>query len=235
MNQRHCRRWVVLGATGAAMSVDGDVVFGTSRPQLVVIGMVKRLDPFRSRRNCADQNATTKTVFLAPDCIGDCVVDVVQENLTNASATLGSAADVVGQPAIVCLHTCVTVFVLVGRWRLRKEHEVREERRNRVGVDDLSNNAIGEHVAITTIVVPVADAQVSVLQILEGVLVLLAPCIKVIAVLGIEKLSILNVAATRMGVGRNDDVVIIRSEHDVSSCCSGPRIGHGHPKVQCVD
>ena len=91
------------------------------------------------------------------------------------------------------------------------------------GVDNFSNNAIGEHVAITTIVVPVADAQVSVLQILEGVLVLLAPCIKVIAVLGIEKLSILNVAATRVGVGRNDDVVIIRSEHDVS-CAVGAHL-----------
>ncbi|CAB4660322.1 unannotated protein [freshwater metagenome] len=198
------------------MSIYRDVVLGTSCPKFVVVRVIQRLDPIGSRRYRTDKHATTKAVLLAPNCIGDRVVNVVQEDLTDAGTTLWSAADVVGQPAIVGLHACVTVFVLVRSWRLSKEDEVREERRNRVWVDDLGNNAVGEHVAITAIVVPVADTKIGVLEILERVLVLLAPCVEVIAVLRVKKLAVLNMAATRVGVGRDDDVVIVRSEHGVS-------------------
>ncbi|CAB4929812.1 unannotated protein [freshwater metagenome] len=198
------------------MSVHRDVVLGTGCPEFVVVRVIERLDPVGCRRNCTNKHATAKTVFLAPDGVGDRVVDIVQEDLADAGATLRSAADVVSEPTIVGLHTGVTVFVLVRSWRLSKEHEVREERRNRVGVDDLGDDAVGKHVAITTIVIPVADTKIGVLQVLEGVLVLLAPCVEVIAVLGVKELAVLNVAATRVGVGRNDDVVIVRSEHGVS-------------------
>ena len=62
--------------------------------------------------------------------------------------------------------------------------------------------------------VPVPDAQVGVLQVLERVLVLPPPGVELVAVLRVEVLAVLRVASTGVAVGGDDDVPIIPI-HDV--------------------
>ena len=216
VHERHGRCGLVGRRAGAAVGVDGDVHLLAHLPQTVVVRVVERLDPVGGRGHGADEDATAQTVLLAPDGIGDRIVDVVDEDLTDTGATLGRLVHVVDHPAVVGAHTGETMLVLIGLGRLGEQHEAREEGRNRVRVDDLGHHAIGELIGVATIAVPVADAQIGVLQILEGVLVLLAPGIEVGDVLLLEVLAVLSVTSTGMCVCRDDDVVIIGSEHGES-------------------
>jgi len=113
------------------------------------------------------------------------------------------------------LNTGVTMFVFVISWRLREEHEVREERRNSVGVNNFRYNTIFELIFIASIVIPVTDTKISIFQILKWVLVLVTPRIKIVAVLRIKKLAILSMTSAGMCIRRDDHIMMIGTEHRV--------------------
>ena len=83
------------------------------------------------------QHAAAQAVLLAPLDVVDRVVDVVQEDLADAGATLGEPAAPVGQPAVVGADAGEAVLVLVGGRRPGEQDEAREERRDGVGEHDL--------------------------------------------------------------------------------------------------
>ena len=103
----------------------------------------------------------------------------------------------------------------LGLRRRREQHEAREERRHRVGEDHLADDAVGLLVGVAALVVPVADAQARVAQVLPRVLVLLAPRVEVGDVLRVEELAVRLVVRARVRVGRDDRVVVRgRRRHD---------------------
>ncbi len=171
-----------------------------------------------------DEHAAAQAVLLAPLHVGDRVVDVVQEDLADPRAGLGLLRAVVGEPAVVRLHARVAVLVLLRARRLGEEHEAREERRHGVGEDDLTDDAVVVELLVAQLGVPVAGAELGVLEVLVRVLVLVAPGVEVVAVLGVEELSVLRVAATGVAVGGDDDVVVV-GLHGVPSSSARVRRG----------
>ena len=104
----------------------------------------------------------------------DGFVDIVEEDLREAGATLGMVAAEVGQPTVVRPQPGEAQFEIVGRRRRRDDLTGRKERRHGVGEHDLGDDAVCAEIAQPTFVVPVARPTV-VLQIAEGVLVAAAP------------------------------------------------------------
>jgi hypothetical protein len=141
------------------------------------------------------------------------VLDVVQEDLADAGASLGLLGAEVGHPPVVGLDPGVAQLVLVGGGGLCEQHEVREERGNRVREDDLGHDAVAVLVAVASLGVPVADAVVGVLQVLERVLVLGPPLVEGRLVPVVEVLAVLGVAPAGMGVTGDHHVVVVGSEH----------------------
>src|SRR5262249_26520172 len=85
------------------------------------------------------------------------------------------------------------------------QHEAGEERRHSIGEDDLGDLTVGFEVAVAAIVVPVADAP-AILQVAVGGLVSVAPRVELVAVVRVEELAVLLVAAAGVAVGGNDRV-----------------------------
>ena len=179
-----------------------------------------------------DQDAAAQAVLLDPLHVLDRVVDVVQEDLADAGATLREAAAPVGHPAVVRADAGEPVLVLVGRRRAGEEDEAREERRDGVGEHDLGDDAVGLFVADAALVVPVADPA-AVLQVAERVLVLLAPGVEVVEVLLLEVLAVHLVVRAGVAVGRDDRVVVVglhrarHAPHSTSGSDHGAPSGSG--------
>ena len=146
---------------------------------------------------------------MAPLDVGDRVVDVVQEDLADARALVRLLGHEIDHPPVMGPDTCVAQLVLLRGGRLREQDEAREEGRHGVREDHLGDHAVSLHVGVAALGVPVADAEIGVLQILERVLVLVPPRVELGDVLGIEVLPVLRMAATGVGVGGDDDVAII--------------------------
>ena len=68
------------------------------------------------------------------------------------------------------------------------------------------DDAVGELVGVAPVVVPVADAQVGVAQVLPRVLVLAAPGIEVVVELRVEVLAVGLVVRAGVAVGRDERV-----------------------------
>jgi hypothetical protein len=126
-------------------------------PQPVVLGVVKRLDVVDVGRDGRDQHAAAQPVLLDPVDVGDRVVDVVEEDLSDPGAPVGLAGAEVGEPPVVRANAREPVLVLVGLRRPREQHEVREERGNRVREHDFTDDAVLLEITNAPVVVPVAD------------------------------------------------------------------------------
>ena len=143
------------------------------------------------------------------------MVDVVQEDLTDAGSPAGLAIAEILHPAVVGLEAGpATVVVLLGR-RTGEEDEAGIEGRHGVGEEDLADDTVLQLVGVAALVVPVADAEVGVAEVLPRVLVLTPPGVELVAPLGIEVLAVLLVAPTGVAV-RGDDRV-----RRVGSGCHG--------------
>ena len=148
-------------------------------------------------------------MLLAPLHVGNGVVEVVEEDLPDPGAGFGLGRAIVGQPTVVGLDARVAMLVLVRARRRREQDEVREERWHRVGEDHLADDAVLVLLLVAELTIPVAHAQVGVLQVLERVLVLPPPGVEVVAVPRIQVLAILRMAPAGMAVGGDHDVVVI--------------------------
>ena len=78
----------VVGRAGAAVQVDRDVEVLEHRPQRVVVRVVERLHPLHVGRDVRQQHAAAQAVLLDPLRVLDRVVDVVEEDLTDAGTSL---------------------------------------------------------------------------------------------------------------------------------------------------
>ena len=132
--------------------------------------------------------------------IGDGIVDVVEEDLSDTCASLGEPFTEVDEPAVVCLNPGVAEFVFLGARRRREEHEGWKERWHGVGENHFADHPVGVLLAVAHLVVPVAEPTV-VAQIAERILVAPPPRVELVVVLGFEVLAILRVAASGVGVG----------------------------------
>jgi len=132
-------------------------------------------------------------VLLRPLDVADGFVDVVEEDLRNAGASLGSERHEVGEPAVVGADAGQPARELLGRRRARDHRAGREERRHGVRKDHLRRSAVGLLLLPPHRVVPVAEASVTV-EVLERVLVAVAPRVELVAVVGVEVLAVLLVA-----------------------------------------
>src|SRR5258708_18157280 len=87
----------------------------------------------------------------------DRVVDVVKEYLPDPGAAVGDPAAEIVEPAVVGLDAGAAALVLVRLRRAREQDEAREERRDRVREDDLTDNAVTVLLRVAHLVVPVAE------------------------------------------------------------------------------
>ena len=149
-------------------------------------------------------------MFLDPVDVGDGIVDVVEEDLADTGAALGKLATEVHEPAVVGPDAGQTMVVLFGPGGRSEKDEAGEERRDGVGEDDLTDDAIGLLLAVAHVVVPVAEPP-RVPEILEGILVLGAPGVELVEVLGVEVLPVGRMAASGVAVRCDDGVVTIGS------------------------
>jgi hypothetical protein len=199
----------VVGVAGARVQVEGHVEILDGRPERVVGPAVERLDPLHVGGDARQQHATAEALLLDPLHVGDGVVDIVEEDLADSGALDRLSVAEVDHPAVVGADAGAAQLVLVGLGRPGEQHEPRVEGGHGVGVDDLGDDAVGELVGVTAVVVPVAHAQVGVAQVLPRVLVLTAPGVEGVAVLRVEVLAVLLVGATGMAIGRDDRVVVV--------------------------
>ena len=207
--EEHGERVVaVVGRPGAPVHVDGHVEIRDDLPQPVVRRVVERLDPFDVGRHVGDEDATAEAVVLDPADVLNGVIDVVEEDLTDPGPALGELVAEVHQPAVVRPDPGQPVLVVLGLGRWGEEHEPGEERGHRVREDDLADHAVLFLLAVAHLVVPVAKAP-GVAEVLEGVLVLGPPGVKVLEILGIEILPVGGMAAPGVAVGGDDRVVAL--------------------------
>ncbi len=211
--QRADRVGAVVGRAGAAVEVDRDVEVLQRGPQRVVDGVVHGRHPVDVGRHGGEQHPAAQARLLDPGGVGDGVVDVVQEDLADPGAAFGPPGAEVGHPAVVGVDAGAAVLVLVGLRGPGEEHEARVEGRHGVGEQHLADDAVGELVGVASLVVPVPDPQVGVAEVLPRVLVPLPPGVELLPVGRVEVLPVLGVAATGMGVGRDEGVRRARVAH----------------------
>jgi hypothetical protein len=149
-------------------------------------------------------------VFLDPRRVLDRVVDVVEEDLPDAGARARPARAEVDEPAIVRLQTGAAVLVVLGLGRPREQHEARVERRHGIGEHDFTDDTVGVLVGVAPLVVPVADAEVGVAQVLPRVLVLLAPGVEIFVEPRVEVLAVRLVVRAGVRVRRDEGVAGLR-------------------------
>ena len=148
-----------------------------------------------------------EAVLVCPDDVGHRVVDVVEEDLGLPGPLVGVRGAEVGEPAVVGPDAGQSPLVVLGR-RCRRDHGAGgEERRHRVGEDDLADDALAVQVAESALVVPVAGPAVA-LEVAERVGVLAAPGVELVAPFRVEVLPVLLVVAAGVAVRRDDDVVV---------------------------
>ena len=190
------------------MHVDWHLKVLDHRPQSVIGGIVERPHPLDVRRDVGQKDSSPEAVFLDPVDVVDGVVDVIEEDLTDARPALGKLAAEINQPAVMGPdpgEAMLIVFRLGGR---REENKTRKERRDRVRKDHLSDDAIGLLLAVAHLSIPVTEPP-RVAEILKRVLVLGPPGVEILQVLGIEVLAIGGVAAAGMTISRDDRVVTV--------------------------
>ncbi len=178
------REPAVVRRARATVEVHRDVEVLQRGPQPVVLGVVERPDPGDVGRDRRQQHAATETVLLDPGRVRDGVVDVVQEDLSDAGALDRTPRAEVHHPAVVGVDPGPPPCVVVGLRGPGEEDEARVEGRHRVGEQHLAHDPVGELVGVAPVVVPVADAQIGVAEVLPRVLVLLAPRVELVAVVG---------------------------------------------------
>ena len=195
----------VVGLPTARVAVDHHAELLADRPQRVVLLGVERVDVLGVGRHRRDQDPAPEVVLLDPTDVGDRLVDVVEEDLADAGASLRVLAAPVGEPAVVRPDAGEAQLEVVGGRRAREQRHAREERRDRVREDHLADDAVGLELGDAPLVVPVAVA-LGALQIAERVLVLRPPRVEVVEVPVLEVAAVGVVARARVAVGRDQRV-----------------------------
>ena len=131
----------VVGARVRGVVVDRHVELGTGRPDR----FVRRVD---ERREAAvgwdpgEENAAEQVCLLRPADLRHRRVDVVEQDLRHPRAPTWGVGTEVGEPAVVRLQALPTQLVLAGlRWA-RGEVARREERRDRVRVQQFRGQPV---------------------------------------------------------------------------------------------
>jgi hypothetical protein len=146
-------RW---GGTPAVV-VDRNAELLAHGPQRVVVVDLVQLRQADTRRHTGQQDSTGEPRGGRPPHLGDCGVDVVQHDLGDSGAASGCLGAEIGQPPVVGLQTCPTPIEVAGvdRRRLNGQRRLGEERRHRVRIDDLGDDAVAFEVAEPAFAVPV--------------------------------------------------------------------------------
>ncbi len=202
----------VVGRGAARMVVDRHAELFAGLPDRVVVGRVERRDARPGRRS-GKQDSATESCFGRPADLLDGRVDVVEHDLRDARPLSRCLGAEVGEPAVVCLEAGpapLEITGTVGR-RLVQQADRGEERRNRVGEDDLAHHAVGLHLGQATVGIPVALGVVA-LEVLVGIVEGLHPRIEVVVVLRCEVRPVRADAGAAVAVGADDDVTVAGGE-----------------------
>ena len=157
------------------------------------------------------------------------VVEVVQQDLGDAGAATGRGRAEVGEPAVVRLQSGPPVLVLVAVRRRSHERARREERRDRVGEQDLGDDAVGFELGQPLLRVPVA-VRVRTGEVGERVLERLRPFVELVVPARGEVLAVRRHRGARMTVGGDHRVAIgVHCDSCVSSV-GGAAFGGFHSR-----
>jgi hypothetical protein len=192
----------------AAMDVDRHFEILDDLPQSVVFRIVKRSHPLDIRWDIGQQDAAPQAVLFDPVDVSDGVVDLIEEDLTDAGPSLGKLGAEVDQPTVMGPDAGQTMLVVLGPGRRSEENEIRKEGGNGVRKDDLSDDAISLLLAIAHLRIPVAEAPF-IAEIPERVLVLGPPRVEFLEKARFEVLPVRGVTTAGMAVGSENRVVTI--------------------------
>jgi len=178
----------------------------TQLPERVVARRVQRLDPRRVGRDAGQQHAG-EAVILCPLHIGECVVEIVEQDLRETRAPGRSLLAELDEPSVVSVETRPSADVFVRRRRRSDHRSSGEERRDRVREEHLGNHTVGVELTDATFAVPVARPTV-VLEVAERVAVARPPLVELRTPRFVEVLAVLIRATAGMAVGRDDRVPV---------------------------
>src|ERR1700733_5619045 len=192
------------------MDVYGYLKILDDLPESVIGGIVERSDPRDIRCDIGEEDTAAEPVLLDPMDVGNGVVNVIEEDLTDTGAALGKVTTEIHQPTVVSPNAGKTMLVLFGPGGCCEKDEAGEKWGDGIGEDDLADDAIGFLLTVAHVVVPIAEPP-RVPEISIRVLVLGPPGVELAEVLGVEVLPVGRMAASAVAVGRYDGVVTICS------------------------
>ena len=147
----------VVRRPAARVVVQRDVEVLAGRPQRLVHRVVQRRD-LGVVGTAGEQDAAAQAGLLDEAHVLHGLVDVVEEDLPDAGAPVGSHRAPVGEPPVVGADAGEAALEVPSRRRPGDQRGRREERRHRVREDDLADDAVGLELGDAPLVVPVPRA-----------------------------------------------------------------------------
>ncbi|BBX60496.1 hypothetical protein MSHO_58410 [Mycobacterium shottsii] len=189
------------------MVVDHQARLRARRPERLPVLGIKRGDA-GAGDNPGQQHAAAQPQLGDLCHFGDGLVNVPEQDLAHSGAPFGGQRAEVRQPAIVCTQAGPPQFEVPGgtRWG-SGQAALREERRHRIGEDDLSRNAIGVQFCVTTIAVPVVFG-VRLAEVPERIHKRLGQAVELVSVLRLEILAVVEQVRPGVAVSRNNRVPV---------------------------
>ena len=187
---------------------------------------VEGLDVLHVVRHGLDEDASAQAVLMAPADVRDGIIDVVEEDLTDAGPAVRVSGAPVGQPPIVGSDARKPQLVVVRRRGPRHHRTGGEKWRDRVGKEHLGDDAVLLELSETPLVIPVAIPRPAG-EVLEGIRVPLTPGVELVEVFRFQVRAVLVMIASGMPVRRDQHEpvslrcsVVMRENPPPSSRCS---------------